>query len=148
MAAVAVTDIMCVIGDLDKVSALLEILHYQIPCILSHHSTVLLGNILIERSIRIEEVDCLKVVALSAFEVIRIVGWRDFYHACTELHIDEPIGNDRDLPVRKRKQKLLAYNALVALIIRINGNCGIAEHRFRTRCLVATVIYPDPSAYG
>ena len=132
MAPVAMADVMGMVRHLDKIASLLKILDDKLPCLLCHHPPVLLRHILVERAIRIEEIDGLKAMALSAFEVIRIMGRRDLHHSRTESHIDKAVCDYRYAPVCQRQKKLLAYNILISLIVWIDSYSGISEHRLRT----------------
>ena len=70
----------------------------------------------------------LKVVSEANLKVVRVMGRCDLNAACSEIHFNIVIGNYRDLSVNDRKNKRLADNILVSFIIRVNCNCGIAEH--------------------
>ena len=123
---------MCVICDLDKISAFLQIIDDKRPGLLSLHSPVFLRNILIERSIGIEKVYRLEIMSLTAFPVVRIMSWRDLYHTGTEFHVDESVSDDWYASVSQRQKELLAYDTLVSFVIRVYCDSDISEHRLRT----------------
>ena len=74
-------------------------------------------------------------MTLSNLEVIRIVCRCNLYTASSKLLINVRVCDYRNLLINDWKQKHLAYNILIALVIWIYGNCSITKHSLRTcRC--------------
>ena len=83
-------------------------------------------------------------MALADLKVVRVVRGCDLDGSGTEFHIDILVGDDRDLLVDKRKDDHLPDQILVALIVRMDGDRRIAEHRLGTRCRdLERVVSPD-----
>ena len=73
-------------------------------------------------------------MALSNLEVIGIMGRCDFHAAGSEFLVHIGVCNHRDFTVRKRELQHLAHDILIALILRVHGYRGIAQHGFRPGC--------------
>ena len=71
-------------------------------------------------------------MALTHLEVVRVVAGRDLNTARTEFHINVLITENRDFAVHDRQDAGLANQVLVALVVRVDGNTGIAHEGFRT----------------
>ena len=80
---------------------------------------------------RIEDVDHRQGVALADLEVIEIVRRRDLHRAGADLRVCVFVGDDLEFPSDQRKDGVPADQVLVALVIRMNGDAGVAEHGFR-----------------
>ena len=76
---------------------------------------------------------CGKIVALADFEVVGIVRGRDFHDAGAEFAVDVGVRDDRNFAIHQRQHHALADEVLVALVLRMNGDGGVAEHGFRAR---------------
>ena len=74
-----------------------------------------------------------KVVALADLEIVRVVRGRDLDHAGAELAVNVRVRDHGNLPVHQGQHHALADEALVALVIRMDGDGGIAKHRFGAR---------------
>src|SRR5262249_30367789 len=74
-----------------------------------------------------------QVVAASDFEVDRIVARRDLDHARAELRIDGLVGDHlhRNRAVHRGHLERLAHEVLVALVLGMHGQAGVAELRLR-----------------
>src|SRR3546814_4189421 len=64
---------------------------------------------------------------------MRISDWSSDVCSSDLFAIDVIVGDDRDLAVRQRQQHGLADQMCVTLILGMNGNCRITEHRLRAR---------------
>ena len=73
-----------------------------------------------------------QVVALAYLEVVGVMGGGDLHHAGAELHVHIGVGDDGDLLVQQGQQHLLAVQVLVALVVRMDGHGGIAQHGLGT----------------
>src|SRR5450830_273130 len=83
-------------------------------------------------SVLVEDVHQRQVVALADFVVVEVVGRGDLHAAGAEFRVAIVVGDDRDTPANQWQLDELADQGLVALIVRVNGHGGIAEHCFRT----------------
>ena len=72
-------------------------------------------------------------MALAGLEVVRIVRRSDFHRAGAEFAVHRSVRDYWNFAIRERQQNLLANKALVALVVRVHGDRGIAQHRFRAR---------------
>ena len=73
-------------------------------------------------------------MSFTDFKVVRVMGWGDLYNACTKLHINIAVGNDRYLSANKRQCECLTYDILISFVLWIYCNGSIAQERFRTCC--------------
>src|SRR5690606_39525699 len=71
-------------------------------------STVGNGDLIVERSVRIEDVDQRQVAPLAELVIVEVVPGRDLHAARAELGIDVFIGDDRNEPVGERRAELRA----------------------------------------
>ena len=95
--AVAVSHVVGMILDADEVSAGLKVGDDELTGLNGIESAVLFRHVLIECSVRIEEVDGLKAVTPSALPVVGVMGRCDLNHTGTEFLIDEAVCDDGDL---------------------------------------------------
>ena len=72
-------------------------------------------------------------MALADLKVIRVMGGCDFDRAGSEFHIDILVRHNRNLFVDQRKNNCLTHQVFIPLIIGMNRDGGIAEHRLGTR---------------
>ena len=79
----------------------------------------------------VEDVDQRQVVALADFIVVEVVGRGDLHAAGAELGVAVVVGDDRDTPAHQRQFDVAADQRLVALVFRVHGHGGVAEHGFR-----------------
>jgi hypothetical protein len=73
-----------------------------------------------------------EVVALAALEVVGVVRGCDFDDAGAELRVGQFVEHDGDLAVHQRENYAGAAQVGVPLVGRIDGDGGVAEHRFGT----------------
>ena len=59
---------------------------------------------------------------------------RDLHAAGAEFAVDVVVGDDRNFAIAQRQHHGLADQMLVALVLRMYGHGGVAEHGFRARC--------------
>ncbi len=79
-----------------------------------------------------ENVDHFQIVLLPHFEIVGIVSRSHFYTSGTKLRIYITVFNDRYFSTDQRKNNGLAFQMGKSFIIRIYGDCRIAQHCFRT----------------
>ncbi len=72
-----------------------------------------------------------KPVRAADLEVHRVVAGRDLHRAGAELRIDAVVRDDRDPPLRDGQNRLLPDELAVALVLGVNGDGDIREHRRR-----------------
>ena len=72
-------------------------------------------------------------MAKSHFKIVRVVSGRDFDCARAEIFIDVAVGEQRNFAIDERQNYRLADKIFVAVVVGVNCNARIAEHRFGTR---------------
>ena len=68
-------------------------------------------------------------MALPDLEVVGVVGRGDLDQAGAELAVDVGVGDDRDEAVGQRQLDALSDEGLIALVVGIGRDGGIAEQR-------------------
>ena len=71
-------------------------------------------------------------MAFAHIIVIKIMRRGDFDTAGTKFRIHIIVGNNRNFPVSQGQFDGFTNHILIAFIIGVNGDCGIAQHGFRT----------------
>ena len=89
-------------------------------------------SVLVHVRVLVHHVDLRQVVAHASLEVVGIVRGRDFDRSSAELRLREFVGDDRNLTIHQRQQNFLAVQMRVTLVLSVDRDRGIAEHRFRT----------------
>ncbi len=123
-------DRMVVIFDLDDEPLLAQLVTDRLPGfqpILPEEFATRLGDV----GFRVDDLDRRQVMPLRDLEVERIVRRRHLDGTGTELEVDALVGHDRDLPADQRKCHRLADHIPVAIVVRMDGNRGIPQHRLR-----------------
>ncbi len=95
-------------------------------------------DIALERHLplRIEDIDrshALGLVPLADFEIVEVVRWRDLDRAGALLGIGILVGDHRDQAPNQRQTKVLAEQLLIAGIVGVRRDGGIAQHRLGAR---------------
>ena len=72
-------------------------------------------------------------MAAADVEVVEGLRRRDLHRAGALLGVGVRIGDDGDRPADQRQPHALADEMRVALVLRMHGDAGIAEHRLRPR---------------
>ena len=67
-------------------------------------------------------------MALADLEIVEVVGRRDLDRAGAFLGVGIFVGDDRDAPADQRQDHVLADQMLVALVVGMHGDGGVAEH--------------------
>ena len=116
--------------DFDKVSLLFEIFDHLAARLEAIHAGVLSAVLFADGGVVVHHLDDRQVVALADLEVIRIVRRGDLHTAGAEIALDVFVGNDRDLAADERQDQRFSDKVGVAVVLRVNGDGGIAEHRF------------------
>ena len=111
-----------------------QILHHDPARLIAVHAGIFSAPV-IHGGIVVQNIDFFQPVPLSHLKIIRIMRGSNLHTACPELLIDILIGNDRDLPVCKRKLQHFSDQMTVSFILRIYSNGSITQKSFRTsRC--------------
>ncbi len=66
-------------------------------------------------------------------EIVEVMRGRDFHRPRSFFRIGIFVGDNRDQPADQRQPHFLALQMHVALIVRMHGDAGVAQHRFRPR---------------
>ena len=95
-------------------------------------------DIVLERdpALRVQDVDrprALGLVALADLEVVEVVRGRDLDRARALLGIGIFVGDDRDQAADQRQPNLAADQMLIALVVGMDRDRGVAEHRLGPR---------------
>jgi hypothetical protein len=83
--------------------------------------------------VAVEDVDKRKPVPAADLEVVEVVRGRDLHRPGPLRGVRVRVGDDRDAPARERQDRLAADQGPVALVVRVHGDGGVAEHRLRPR---------------
>ena len=134
VAALACAYVVNVLFNLNEKTLCFKIGYHSLSCLVSVHSRVFPAVLLVYCGVIVHYVDDRETVAQTYLVVVGVVGRRDLYYAGPEIHFNVLVCDDRYLSVGKRELYGLADDALVALIVRVNGDRGIAEKRFGTCC--------------
>ena len=95
-------------------------------------------DIALERHLplRVEDIDrshALGLVPLADFEIVEVVRGRDLDRACALFRIGIFVGDNRDQAADQRQANMLADQMLIARIVRMHRDRGVAQHRLRPR---------------
>ena len=124
---------MAVIFYFNQCSFSFKVINDSLSCFISVHSGIF-RIIVCDFSVISHDIDNFKVMTKSYFKVVRVMGRSNLYNACTKVHFNIIICNDRYFSVNDRKNNCFADQIPVAFIIRIYCNSGIAKQCFRTCC--------------
>ena len=81
-----------------------------------------------------EHVDKLEIVPFPRREIVRVVRRRDLNRARAEGHVHElRVRDDRYAPPVERMDQVLTVDAFIAIVIGVDRDRGVSEHRLRTR---------------
>ena len=81
----------------------------------------------------IEHVDLRQAVALADLEVVEVMRRRHLHRARAFLGIGMLVADDRNPAPDQRQDHMLADQMPVAVVLGIDGNAGVAEHRLGAR---------------
>ena len=87
----------------------------------------------IDHGIAVHDLDGFELVPCRNGKVIGIMGRGNLYRPGTELHAHIIVGNDRYPPADQGQDHLFPDFIPVSFIVRVNGNCRVTKHRFRSR---------------
>ena len=129
-AAVAAADVVVIRLDLNEIALLLEVGHDGLARLVAIHAVVLSAVYYLRILVNAE--DLLKIVSEADLIVVRVVAGRHFDSARAEAKLNILVGNDGELSADQRQDGVLADKVLIALVIGVNGNAGVAEHGLGT----------------
>ena len=130
-AAVAGAYVVLVVLNLDQPAAFLKVLYNRLAALVAVHALVL-AAVCVDGRVLVEHENLLEVMALTHLEVVRVVARRNLNTAGAELHINVLVTENRNLAVHDREDAGLADEVLVALVVRVDSNAGIAHEGLRT----------------
>ena len=87
----------------------------------------------------------LEAVAAADLEVVGVVTGRDLQRACAELGLDVLVGDDLQLAPDQRQDRALADEPRVALVVGVDRDRGVGEHRLRAHGRDRDLAATDPS---
>ena len=87
----------------------------------------------IELRLDVEDVDLRQVVPPADLEIVEVVRRRDLDRAGALLGIGIFVRDDRNAPADQRQDRVLADQVAVALVVRMDRDGGVAEHRLGPR---------------
>ena len=122
---------MLVVLNLDQIAAFLKVLYNRLAALVAVHALVL-AAVCVDGRVLVEHENLLEVMALTHLEVVRVVARRNLNTAGAELHVNVLVTENRNLAVHDREDAGLADQMLVALVVRVDGNAGIAHEGLRT----------------
>ena len=122
---------MAVWLDLDKVALLFQIGNNLLARFIAVESLIFSAEF-IDNALVIQHADDLQIVTQTDFKVVRIMRRCHLDATGTEVHFSVIIGNDGNFFIHKRQNHILADDIPVALIVRIDANAAVTEHRLRT----------------
>ena len=80
----------------------------------------------------IHNIDFRQIVTFPHFEIVGVMGGRDFDYSGTELHIHIRIPYDGNLSVHNRQHNLSPDQRPVSVIIGVHSHSRIPQHRLGT----------------
>ena len=82
----------------------------------------------------VEDVDRGQVVLVAEHVVINVVGRCHLQTACTELHLDIFVHDNRHGATNEGHDNLLALEPLIAFVVGVDTDSGVTEDSLRARC--------------
>ncbi|MNZ98344.1 hypothetical protein D3C78_1176240 [compost metagenome] len=130
-AALAMTDLMHMVLDLYANSLLLKVLHELLAAIRAVQPLIR-TRLGIHRTRFVHHDNLRQAVTLAYLEVIRIMRRRNFHCTGTKFLIYIFVSNNRNLASDYRQNDHLPDQMLISLILRMNSDCRIPQHRLGT----------------
>ena len=90
-----------------------------------------LRRAIVDPRVGVEDVHHLQPVALADFEIVEIVRRSDLDHAAALFRIGIVVGHDGQAPADQRQDGVFADQVPVALVLRMHGDGGVAQHGLR-----------------
>ena len=128
-AAVAAADVMIIRLDLHKIALLLKVSNDGLSRLIAVHAVVLAA--VYDLRVLIDNKDLLKAVAQSDLIVVGVMAGRHFNGAGAKAELNIVVGHDGKLPSDERQYGVFADKVSIALIVRVDGDAGVAQHGLR-----------------
>ena len=87
--------------------------------------------VLVHQPVLADHRDLLEAVPAADLEVVGVVAGGDLQRAGAELGIDVVVGDDRQAAADERQHAVAADEVAVALVVGMDGDRGVGEHRLR-----------------
>ncbi len=84
----------------------------------------------IHAAVLVHAVDDFQPVTLTDLVVHRVVAGRDLERAGAEVFLHRIVGDDRELASDERQHRGLAHQLPVSVVVRVDGDPRVGEHRF------------------
>ena len=110
-----------------------KVTQHRLACFKAIKSLIRLGTVFVNFRVQRKDRDQRQVVTQCAGVVVEIMGASDLDATGAKGAIYEVVGNDRNFSITQRQVNKLADQMLVALVLRVNGQRTVGEHRLRTR---------------
>ena len=81
----------------------------------------------------IQHIDGGKVAAFADLEIVKVMRGRNFHRTRTLFGVGIVIGDNRNFAPDNRQHHMLADKCLIAWVVGMHGNAGIAQHGFGPR---------------
>ena len=111
----------------------LEVAQHRLPRVVAVEALVRRGAVLVDLRVEREDRDQRDAVAQRAGVVVEVVRAGDLDAARAELAVDEVVGDDRNAPVAERQVDELADQVPVAVVVGMDGERAVGEHRLGPR---------------
>ena len=92
-----------------------------------------LGRVVVEPGVPVEDVDELEAMAAADLEIVEVVRRGDLDRPAAGGGVGIGVGDDGDAPSDQRQDHVAADEIPVALVLGMDRDAGIAEHRLRPR---------------
>ena len=117
--------------DLDQQAELLQILHNGLAALHGGHAGILAAHF-VHGAVVVHHALHGQVVAHGNLKVVRVVGGGHLNCAGTEFLFDVFIAHHGNGAVADGQHDVLAHQVRIALVLRVDGHAGIAQHGFGT----------------
>src|SRR5215218_2359407 len=109
-----------------------QLLHDRLAGFLTAHPLERTACV-VDRTVRVHDVDRIEAEPASYLEVVGVMRGGDLEDAGSELGIHVLVGEDLYLPLDERHPYLSSDEVQVTLVLRVDDERHVAEHRFWTR---------------
>ena len=117
--------------DAVQVALLLQVGDHPLAGLVAVQALIAVRRVLVDVRVLVEDVDLGQVVALADLEVVEVVRRRDLDGTRALFGVGPVVGDDGQAPVDQRQDHVLADHVLVAVVVRVHGDGGVAQHGLR-----------------
>ena len=121
---------MVIVLDLDEIALGLEIGDDRLAAFVAVHAVILAA--VDDVRVLVHDQDLLEVVAQTDLIVVRVVAGRHLDGAGAEAELDVIVRHDGQLAAHERQDGVFADEVLIALVVRMDGDAGVAQHGLGT----------------